>query len=64
VIILVNDSSVTNPVVINDCAKAVRNGQNCAFGKFTDEVCETNKQWLESMDSYCRIVWLMSSSVA
>jgi hypothetical protein len=56
--------AVTDPVVIDDCAKTVRNGQNCAFGELTDEVCEKDyKQW-EFMDGYCRIVWLMSSSVA
>jgi hypothetical protein len=32
----VNDSSVTNPVVIDDSAKTMRNGQNRALGEFTD----------------------------
>jgi len=28
---------MTNPIIINYGAKTVRNGQNCAFGEFTDE---------------------------
>ena len=64
-LIRVNGRVMTNPVVINHSSKTVCNSENCALGKFTVKgVSETQRGEVRDLDNYCRIVWLMSSSVA